>query len=222
MKLQLVPARAGFHWVRQGCKTFFRQPLALSGLFFLFVAVTTVAGMIPVLGFALALALLQHAAGHAHEVQPGRGSGRDRFGRLIFTSRDGETQEALPVRAFPIGAPDEGIALVDPHGHELAWIERLDDLPAELRQLVEGELASREFMPVIERIVDVTSYATPSTWQVITNRGESKLILKGEEDIRRLAGRTKLLIAASDGLQFHVPDTTALDRASRKLLERFL
>ena len=146
---------------------------------------------------------------------------RDRFGRLIFTSRDGEKQEALPVRAFPIGAPDEGIALVDPHGHELAWIERLDDLPADLRQLVEGELASREFMPVIERIVDVSSFATPSTWTVITNRGETKLILKGEEDIRRLPPPA-LLVADSNGIQFLIRDRQALDAHSRKILDRFL
>ena len=146
---------------------------------------------------------------------------RDRFGRLIFTGSDGETQEALPVRAFPIGAPDEGIALVDPHGHELAWIERLDDLPAELRQLVDSELASREFMPVIERIVDVTSFATPSTWTVITNRGETKLILKGEEDIRRLTPPA-LLIADSNGIQFLIRDRQALDAHSRKILDRFL
>ena len=146
---------------------------------------------------------------------------RDRFGRLIFTGSDGETQEALPVRAFPIGAPDEGIALVDPHGHELAWIERLDDLPAELRQLVDSELASREFMPVIERIVDVTSFATPSTWTVFPNRGETKLILKGEEDIRRLTPPA-LLIADSNGIQFLIRDRQALDAHSRKILDRFL
>jgi len=129
--------------------------------------------------------------------------------------------EAFPVRAFPIGAPDEGIALVDPHGHELAWIDRLDELPAELRLLVESELASREFMPVIERIVDVSSFATPSTWTVITNRGETKLILKGEEDIRRLVPPA-LLVADSNGIQFLIRDRQALDAHSRKILDRFL
>jgi len=47
-------------------------------------------------------------------------------------------------------------------------------------------------------------------------------VLKAEEDIRRLGGRTRLLIAAGDGMQFRVPDTTVLDRPSRRLLERFL
>ena len=146
---------------------------------------------------------------------------RDSFGKLIFTGSDGETHEAVPVRAYPIGAPDNGIALVDPHGHELAWIDTLAELPAELRQLVESELASREFMPVIERIIDVSSYATLSTWTIVTNRGETKLILKGEEDIRRLAAPA-LLIANSNGIQFLIRDRGSLDAHSRKILDRFL
>ena len=146
---------------------------------------------------------------------------RDGFGRLIFTGGDGEAHEALPVRAFPIGAPDDGIALVDPHGHELAWIDRLAELPADLRGLVESELASREFMPVIERIVDVSSFATPSTWTIVTDRGETRLTLKGEEDIRRLTPPA-LLIADSNGIQYLIRDRQALDAHSRKLLDRFL
>lgn len=146
---------------------------------------------------------------------------RDSFGRLILTDAQGETHETMPVRAFPIGAPDDGIALVDPHGHELAWIDRLADLPTELRQLVESELASREFMPLIERIVEVSSFATPSTWTVITNRGETKLVLKGEEDIRRLAAPA-LLIADSNGIHYLIRDRQALDALSRKILDRFL
>ena len=147
---------------------------------------------------------------------------RDAFGRLQLIDRDGIAHESVvPVRAFPITSPDQGMALVDPHGHELAWIERLDELPAELRQLVDSELASREFMPVIERIVDVSSFATPSTWTVVTNRGETKLILKGEEDIRRLTPPA-LLITDSNGIQFLIRDRQALDAHSRKILDRFL
>jgi len=152
---------------------------------------------------------------------PDFGLHRDSFGRLIFTGSDGESIEAVPVRAFPIGSPDRGIALVDPHGHELAWIETLEDLPPEPRKLVESELASREFMPLIESIADVSSFATPSTWTVITNRGETKLILKGEEDIRRLAA-SALLIADSNGIQYLIRDRQALDAHSRKILDRFL
>ncbi|MBS0316257.1 MAG: hypothetical protein JSR49_03930 [Proteobacteria bacterium] len=61
MKLNIVPARAGFEWFRLGVRTFFRQPLALAGLFFMYIAVMSVATLIPFVGGALALALLPAA-----------------------------------------------------------------------------------------------------------------------------------------------------------------
>ena len=61
MKLNIVPARTGVLWVKLGMKTFFKQPLALAGLFFLFMAAMSVLSLIPVLGNVLALALLPGA-----------------------------------------------------------------------------------------------------------------------------------------------------------------
>lgn len=147
---------------------------------------------------------------------------RDAFGRLVLTTAAGERHEGVvPVRAFPIAAPEEGISLVSTDGHELAWVDRLADLPATTRALVAEELASREFMPEIRRLRHVSSFATPSTWEVETDRGETRFVLKGEEDIRRL-GPSSLLIADVHGIQFLVRDLSALDRHSRKLLDRFL
>ena len=61
MKLHIVPARQGILWVKLGMRTFFRQPLALTGLFFIFMAVMSVISMVPVIGNVLALALLPGA-----------------------------------------------------------------------------------------------------------------------------------------------------------------
>ena len=147
---------------------------------------------------------------------------RNAFGRLECTGPDGEAHEGVvPVRAFPITAPEHGIALVDPHGRELAWLDQLSDLPDDIRILLESELARREFMPEIRRIVSVSSFATPSTWEVQTDRGTANLILKGEEDIRRLAAPA-LLIADSHGIHFLIRDRQALDQQSRRFLDRFL
>lgn len=147
---------------------------------------------------------------------------RDPHGRLVLIDHDGQRFEAIvPVRAFPIGEPERGFALMSADGHELAWIERLSDLPAPTAQLIQSELSSREFMPEIRAINGVSTFATPSTWQVDTDRGAASFVLKGEEDIRRVAGRT-LMIADSHGIQFLIRDTRQLDAASRRILDRFL
>jgi hypothetical protein len=148
---------------------------------------------------------------------------RDAHGRLVLTMADGSVHEDVtPVRAFPIAAPQDGLALLGADGHEVVWVAHLDELSAADRRLVEEELAVRGFAAVIEKILSVSSFSTPSTWQVQTDRGTAQFVLKGEEDIRRLGSRTRLLITSGDGLQFRVPDATALDRPSRRLLERFL
>jgi hypothetical protein len=61
MKLNIVPAKTGVQWVRQGMQTFWRQPLALSGLFFMFMAVMSISSLLPVVGSVLALMLLPAA-----------------------------------------------------------------------------------------------------------------------------------------------------------------
>ena len=61
MKLHIDPARTGAQWFKLGVLTFFKQPLALSGLFFMFMAVMTVLTLVPVIGNLLALALLPGA-----------------------------------------------------------------------------------------------------------------------------------------------------------------
>lgn len=61
MKLHIVPARTGFTWVRLGTRTFLRQPLALAGLFFMFMALVTVLALVPVVGSVVALVLVPAA-----------------------------------------------------------------------------------------------------------------------------------------------------------------
>lgn len=61
MKLNLVPARTGLKWVRLGFVTFFNQPLALSGLFFMFMAVFALTGLVPGLGLLLGLGIVPAA-----------------------------------------------------------------------------------------------------------------------------------------------------------------
>lgn len=148
---------------------------------------------------------------------------RDAHGRLTLTLPGGEEHVGVqPVRAFPIGAPSEGLSLVGADGHELHWAEHFHDLPAAMQPLVYEELAVREFCPAITRIIAVSSFSTPSTWRVETDHGNSEFTLKAEEDIRRLQGRTRLLIASGEGVQYRVPNTAELDRPSQRLLERFL
>ncbi len=58
MKLQIVPASTGATWVKLGIATFFKQPLALGGLFFMSIAVSQVLAIVPFIGIVMALIIM--------------------------------------------------------------------------------------------------------------------------------------------------------------------
>ncbi len=148
---------------------------------------------------------------------------RNAHGRLCLTLSDGTQHEGLiPVRAFPIAAPEESISLVGRDGKEVFWIDQLSDVPTAARQLLQEEFSVREFVPEVQRIEAIDAISVPSVWTVQTDRGLTHLALKAEEDIRKLDGRHDLLITSRDGVQYRIRDSRALDRQSQKFLELFL
>lgn len=148
---------------------------------------------------------------------------RNPFGKLVLTNAAGERFEAVsPVRAFPIQSPEVGISLLSQEGHEVGWVDALDALKEPARTLIREELARREFMPVLQRIVHVSSFSTPCTWTVETDRGNTRFVLRGDEDIRRIGRDGALLIGDNHGIQYFVPDQFALDVPSKRILDRFM
>jgi hypothetical protein len=147
---------------------------------------------------------------------------RDSYGALVLTADDGQVHHGVsPVRAFPIQSPGQGISLVLGDGKEVAWIDDIAHLPAAVGALLQDELDGREFMPEIAHIASVSSFATPCTWYVRTDRGDTEFTLKDEGDIRRI-GEAALLVADNHGIHYLIRNMFTIDKHSRKILDRFL
>jgi uncharacterized protein YxjI len=141
---------------------------------------------------------------------------------LVLADADGQEHvDVEPARGFPISDPDNRISIRDAQGHEIRWVERLADLPAEVRSVLEADLRRREFIPVIKRIVHMTAFTEPSQWDVETDRGRTQFLLGDEDDIHRLEGHRAVIID-THGVRYLIPDTRALDAHSRRILERYL
>ena len=64
MKLHIVPARTGVDWVRQGIRVFWRQPLALTLLFFTTTAAMSLLSVLPLTGRTHQIRVHFSAIGH--------------------------------------------------------------------------------------------------------------------------------------------------------------
>jgi hypothetical protein len=147
---------------------------------------------------------------------------RDTWGRLVFTDAEGRRHESvLPVRAFPITAPKQSLSICDSHGRELAVCDDLAQLPDHVRELIEDELARRDFIPRIQHIARISSGLSPTEWSVQTDRGPTTFFVESEENVRRL-GRHQATITDTHGMRYLISDLRALDAPSRRMLERFL
>lgn len=61
MKLNIVPARTGIAWVKLGIQTFFKQPLAMVALFFMYMAAASLLWVVPFAGPLLGTAVVPAA-----------------------------------------------------------------------------------------------------------------------------------------------------------------
>jgi len=153
---------------------------------------------------------------------PGFTLHRDERRRLVLTDAQGQRHvDVEPVRCFPVSFPDQWIAICDEQGHELACIQHLGQLDPELRRTLEEELAGHEFVPVVQRIVQIREESDCSCWELETDRGPVSFQTNDENVVRRLNGRRAMLMDKS-GIRYLIPDTGALDRPSRRLLEQYL
>lgn len=147
---------------------------------------------------------------------------QDDWGRLVLIDAEGRRHVGVePVRSFPLTDPDRWISLCDAEGREVLFIGSMDELPAETRRILVEELALREFVPAIARIVRVSGDAFPADWDVETDRGPTRLTLDSEDDVRRL-GLHGVLISDARKMRYQIPDTRTLDATSRRVLERYL
>lgn len=148
---------------------------------------------------------------------------RDAWGQLVLTLADGRRLEGVEVvRAFPISAPGEFVSINDAESHEVLCIEDPSALPPRLQEIIEAELSEREFTPTVVRIESVQADADPSQWRVVTNRGPTTFLMEDSDtDVRRL-GPNRILLVDIHGIRYLIPDTRALNAASRRILDRYL
>jgi len=146
---------------------------------------------------------------------------RDSLGRLVLYYEGREYSDVKSIRIFPISDPEHWVSICDADGNEVICIEDLDQLPDQVHHLLLEELGVREFLPIIKKIVAISSRFEPSEWQIETDRGETCFVLNDEDDIHRLS-TYRILIIDAHRIRYLIPDMRRLDSASRRVLAHYI
>ncbi len=143
------------------------------------------------------------------------------MGQLVLIDAAGVHHEDVrPSRIFPLTEPQRWIAIQSSEGAELACIEDPGLLTEARRAALEAALAKRDFIPVIRAIHRISRASNGHEWQVTTDRGPVTFRVENDESIQNLGG-ARLVIIDNRNTRYLIPNSEALDRDSRRKLERY-
>ncbi len=122
---------------------------------------------------------------------------RNAEGRLVMLRAHEEpAKQETPIQiaaCFPWSHPQQFISLRDDKGHELYLIEALEELDSPRRQMVEEELALRNFLPRVLEIHSIADQMEFFHWEVLTTAGPHSFLTRRHERPRQLSNGQMLI-----------------------------
>ena len=135
---------------------------------------------------------------------------------------DRSWREVRVARAFPFSDPDRYIGLRDGDDKDIGILTTLHDLDADSRAIVEGELEKRYFTPRIERVLTVKEEFGVVTWEVETDRGPRRFLVRNLRDSTFPLGKNRLMMTDTDGNRYEFPDVGAVGTKAMTVLSKVL
>ncbi len=144
----------------------------------------------------------------------------DERGDLVEATPDGP-RKLRAARSFPWSHPDRFIVLRDSDDHEIACIDDLRKLPARCRGAIEAWLQRHTLVPKVLRVNRIEITGLAMVFDLETDRGDSRAIMKDREELRHLDDG-RLLLRDSDGQTYEFPPLEELDERSRSELAKLI
>ncbi len=131
-------------------------------------------------------------------------------------------REVRVARAKPFSDPDHYIGLRDGDDKDIGLIEDPRLLDAASRAILEEELERRYFTPTVERVVSVKEEMGTVTWEVETDRGARRFVVRNLRDSTFPLGPNRLMMTDTDGNRYEFPDVTTYGAKAYTVLAKVL
>lgn len=140
---------------------------------------------------------------------------------MLTVEGDRSYLKVRAVRAFPLSELTEFIGLLDAiSGKEIGMIRNLRDIEAGARQLIQHEIDKRYFVPKVTKIVQAKKEFGTIYWDVETDRGGRKFVMRGLRDSVHEIEPGRYLINDVEGNRLEVPQLEQLDPRSLAIWDK--
>ncbi len=141
-----------------------------------------------------------------------------------LTMKDGTVYEDLePRMLFPFTNHTMYITLLDDHEKELGFVRDLEEIDEDSRKALEECFHEYYMIPKISRVLACEDKFGTLKWTVETDRGEITFRIRNRHsDIKHLWGTKRVIVRDSNDNRYEIPDYTAMDAKSNRLLFSYL
>ena len=124
---------------------------------------------------------------------------------------------------FPFSNQTMYITLLNKDEREVGFVRDLEELDTDSRQALEECFREYYMIPRITRIVNCDEKMGALRWTVETDRGNVTFRIQNRHsNIKHLWGTNRVLIRDTNDNRYEIPDYTALDAHSNRLLFPYL
>lgn len=147
---------------------------------------------------------------------------RNKNGFLGLKFNNTEYPRVNLIKAFPFSYENKFISVRDKDQKEIGIIEDISLFSQEIQELFKEEIERRYYLPKITKIYNIKDEFGYSNWEVETNFGRRKFIIRRDPNNFINIRANMILIIDVDGNRYEIPDYTKLDTKSFKKIELLL
>lgn len=135
---------------------------------------------------------------------------------------DRSWREVRVARAFPFSQPDGYVGLRDGDDKDIGILVTLQGLDGESRAIIDEELERRYFTPQVQRVLTVKEEFGVVTWEVETDRGPRRFLVRNLRDNSFPLGTNRLMVTDTDGNRYEFPDVQGVGPKAYAVLAKVL
>lgn len=141
-----------------------------------------------------------------------------------LTMKDGTVHEDLePRRLFPFTNQSMYISLLNKEEKEVGFVRDMEELDEPSQKALEECFREYYMIPKILRLLESEDKFGSLKWTAETDRGTVTFRIRNRHsDIKQLHGTKRIIIRDSNDNRYEIPDYTALDSHSNRLLFSYL
>lgn len=141
-----------------------------------------------------------------------------------LTMKDGTVYENLePRMLFPFTNHTMYITLLNEEEREVGFVRDLEEVDKASREALETCFREYYLIPKIHRLIACEDKFGTLKWTVDTDRGKVTFNIRNRHsDIKRLWGTNRIIVRDSNDNRYEIPDYTAMDSHSARILFSYL